>query len=88
MDRPVLMSYCNASVLKQLVFNYLGISHHRLFEKIQELIMEVEVTPAEVAGELMMRKGAGADICLEGLVKFLQAKKTELDKVENQGETN
>ncbi|XP_031258303.1 AAA-ATPase At3g50940-like isoform X2 [Pistacia vera] len=83
MDMHIPMSYCNTSVFEQLVFNYLGISHHHLLEQIQELIMEVEVTPAEVAGELMKRKCGGADISLQGLSKFLQAKKTEKDKAKN-----
>lgn len=83
MDMHIPMSYCNTSIFEQLVFNYLGISHHHLMEQIQELIMEVEVTPAEVAGELMKRKCGGADISLQGLIKFLQAKKTEQDKAKN-----
>ncbi|KAJ0006682.1 hypothetical protein Pint_30624 [Pistacia integerrima] len=82
MDMHINMSYCTASVFKQLAFSYLGISHHHLFEQIEELIMEVEVTPAEVAGELM--KSTDADISLQALVKFFHAKMAEQEKAKTQ----
>ena len=44
--------YCTISGFKQLAFNYLELRHH-LFEQIERLIEKVEVTPAEVAKELM-----------------------------------
>lgn len=81
MDVHLHMSYCNTSVFKQLAFNYLGISHHHLFEQIEELIKEVNVTPAEVAGELM--KSTNAEVSLNGLVKFLHAKMTQQQKATN-----
>lgn len=81
MDMHIHMSYCNTSVFKQLAFNYLGISHHYLFEQIEELIREVNVTPAEVAGELM--KSTNAEVSLNGLVKFLLAKMTQQEKATN-----
>ncbi|KAJ0074813.1 hypothetical protein Patl1_34971 [Pistacia atlantica] len=82
MDMHINMSYCTASVFKQLAFSYLGISHHHLFGQIEELIMEVEVTPAEVAGELM--KSTDADISLQALVKFFHAKMAEQEKAKTQ----
>lgn len=77
MDMHIHMSYCTASVFKQLAFNYLGISHHHLFEQIEEMLMKVNVTPAEVAGELMKSKCKYAEISLQGIVKFLHAKMNE-----------
>ncbi|XP_040987593.1 AAA-ATPase At3g50940-like [Juglans microcarpa x Juglans regia] len=75
MDMHIHMSYCNFSGFKQLTFNYHGISQHQLFEEIEGLIGEVKVTPAEVAGELMKNKDA--EVSLQGLIKFLQNKKTQ-----------
>ncbi|KAK9232720.1 hypothetical protein WN943_022968 [Citrus x changshan-huyou] len=83
MDMHIHMSYCTASVFEQLAFNYLGISHHHLFEQIEEMLMKVNVTPAEVAGELMKSKCKYAEISLQGIVKFLHAKMNEQHKVTN-----
>ncbi|KAK3223608.1 hypothetical protein Dsin_010633 [Dipteronia sinensis] len=58
-----------------LVSNYLGINDHDLFPDMDELITEVQATPAEIAEELM--KSEDTDIALEGLIKFLERKKTE-----------
>ncbi|CAN4087362.1 unnamed protein product [Withania somnifera] len=44
------------SAFKQLVFNYLGIRQHEVFDQIGQLLEEVEVTPAEVAGEMLKSK--------------------------------
>ncbi|KAI9169623.1 hypothetical protein LWI28_015184 [Acer negundo] len=59
-----------------LVSNYLGINDHNWFPEIDELMTEVQVTPAEIAEELM--KNEDADIALDGLIKFLQRKKIEV----------
>jgi chaperone BCS1 len=75
MDMHIHMSYCTVSTFKQLAFNYHKISHHQLFEEIEGLIMEVQVTPAEVAGELM--KSTDAEVSLHGLTKFLHSKKIQ-----------
>ncbi|EOY00872.1 ATP binding protein, putative [Theobroma cacao] len=74
MDMHIHMSYCTPSGFRILASNYLGITSHKLFTQIDELMMEVEVTPAEVAEGLM--KSEDADIALEGLIKFLQNKKS------------
>ncbi|CAK7342420.1 unnamed protein product [Dovyalis caffra] len=79
MDLHICMSYCNISVFKKLAFNYLGLFHHDLFEQIEELIEEVDVTPAEVAWELM-KNATDAEASLQGLVNFLREKRTEPDK--------
>ncbi|KAL9390158.1 hypothetical protein Peur_018763 [Populus x canadensis] len=56
-----------------LASNYLNVKEHSLFSEIDELIMEVEVTPAEVAEELM--KNEDVDTTLTGLIGFLERKK-------------
>lgn len=73
MDMHIHMSYCTPSGFKILASNYLGIKIHKLFSDIEKLVAEVEATPAEIAEQLM--KSEEADVSLEGLVKFLQAKK-------------
>ncbi|KAH7570470.1 hypothetical protein JRO89_XS05G0111100 [Xanthoceras sorbifolium] len=75
MDMHIHMSYCTPSGFRILVSNYLGINNHELFPRIDELMTEVQATPAEIAEELM--KSEDVDIVLEGLIKLLQRKKTE-----------
>nr|GMD22573.1 ATPase, AAA-type, core [Ipomoea batatas] len=55
MDMHIHLSYCKFSAFKQLTVNYLGIHDHELFPEIEELLEEVEVTPAEVAGEVKLK---------------------------------
>ncbi|XP_020231380.1 AAA-ATPase At3g50940 [Cajanus cajan] len=73
MDMHIHLSYCTFSAFKQLALNYLGISQHKLFEQIEELLREVNATPAEIAGELT--KSADTRDPLQDLVKFLHSKK-------------
>ncbi|CAL9027130.1 unnamed protein product, partial [Prunus brigantina] len=67
---------------------YLGIAvdnHHRLCGEVEGLIASTEVTPAEVAEELMKTvKSDDADVALQGLVNFLKRKKVESNKVEDE----
>ncbi|XP_028113420.1 AAA-ATPase At3g50940-like [Camellia sinensis] len=78
MDMHIHMSYCTPCGFKILASNYLSINNHSMFSEIEKLVTEVEVTPAEIAEELM--KSDEADIALGGLIKFLHKKKTEHDK--------
>ncbi|XP_062110634.1 AAA-ATPase At3g50940-like [Humulus lupulus] len=73
MDMHINMSYCTPCGFKTLAFNYLQIKNHPLFGEVEELIKEVEVTPAEVAEELM--RSNDADIVLPRLIETLQRKK-------------
>ncbi|GMI87694.1 hypothetical protein like AT3G50940 [Hibiscus trionum] len=74
MDMHIHMSYCTPSGFRVLASNYLCITEHNLFDEIDELMMQVEVTPAEVAEEIM--KSEDSDVALQGLVKFLRDKKS------------
>ncbi|KAM1047821.1 hypothetical protein ACFX1X_027362 [Malus domestica] len=59
-----------------LAANYLGIqenNRHRLCGEIEALIESTEITPAEVAEELM--KSDDVNVALEGLVNLLKCKK-------------
>ncbi|KAL6840615.1 hypothetical protein ACP4OV_029479 [Aristida adscensionis] len=71
MDMHVYMGYCGWGAFKTLARNYFLLDDHPLFPEIQELLAEVEVTPAEVS-EMMLR--SHVDVALQGLVEFLQEK--------------
>lgn len=73
MDMHIHMSYLKASAFGTLASNHFGIEDHELFEEIRRLLTEVEVTPAEVAEELM--KSDNPDVALKGVIEFLQEKK-------------
>lgn len=75
MDVHVHMSYCTPSGFKLLATNYLGIKEHILFEEIEELIPKTQVTPAEVAEQLM--RNDDPELVLNGLIEFLKAKRKE-----------
>lgn len=89
MDMHINMSYCTTDGFRTLASNYLGIqgNDHNLGGEIEGLIESTEVTPAEVAEELM--KSDNADVALEGLFNFLKRKKTEsIEKKEQEGIKN
>ncbi|XP_047313277.1 AAA-ATPase ASD, mitochondrial-like [Impatiens glandulifera] len=65
MDKHILMSYCGFEAFKVLAWNYLGImedteEEHELFPRIRELLKEGNMTPADVAENLMIKNTAGA----------------------------
>ncbi|KAF3440705.1 hypothetical protein FNV43_RR18991 [Rhamnella rubrinervis] len=88
MDMHIHMSYCTYPGFKLLASNYLGIDgHHKLFPAVESLMMETQVTPAQVAEEMM--KSEDVDVALEGLLKLLKRKKMEDDEfVEIKAENN
>ncbi|PIA55831.1 hypothetical protein AQUCO_00700272v1 [Aquilegia coerulea] len=78
MDMHIHMSYCTPCGFKLLASNYLQIQNHPLFEEIEVLMKNVNVTPAKVAEELM--KSDDAETSLEGLINFLESKETDCKK--------
>ncbi|KAK4564289.1 hypothetical protein RGQ29_006383 [Quercus rubra] len=79
MDVHVHMSYCTIDGFKLLATNYLKIEgDHQLYWRIEVLLKNVEVTPAEIAEELL--KSDDADVVLRGVVKFLEHKGRENTK--------
>ncbi|KAL3527136.1 hypothetical protein ACH5RR_011792 [Cinchona calisaya] len=78
MDVHINMSYCTPCGFRILAANYLEIKDHFLFKEIEELIATTEVTPAEVAEQLL--KNDEADVTLKGLVDFLHLKRKENDE--------
>ncbi|KAE8010532.1 hypothetical protein FH972_006898 [Carpinus fangiana] len=75
MDVHVHMSYCTPCGFRLLVANYLGIKEHALFGEIEESMGTTQVTPAEVAEQLI--KNDDPDIVLNGLIEFLKVKSKE-----------
>ncbi|GLT82757.1 hypothetical protein SLE2022_011050 [Rubroshorea leprosula] len=84
MDVHINLSYCTVDAFRILASNYLDISNrdHPLFGEIKSLIQSTEVTPAEVAEELM--RSEDADLALQGLVNFLKHKRSKCDETEEE----
>ncbi|KAK9748443.1 hypothetical protein RND81_02G057800 [Saponaria officinalis] len=84
MDVHVHMSYLGMTALKMIASNYLDISvdsePHRLYEQIEGMIQTINVTPAEVAEELM--KSKDVDVVLDGVVALLKRKRVESETEE------
>ncbi|KAF5736007.1 hypothetical protein HS088_TW14G00139 [Tripterygium wilfordii] len=85
MDMHINLSYCTVQGFRILASNYLDIhGEHHLLEEIEGLIQNTDITPAEVAEEMM--RTDDADLALEGLVKFLKRKNTEAAKLATERE--
>lgn len=80
MDVHINMSYCTGLGFRTLVSNYLGLDglNHPLCEEIEKLIDSTEVTPAELAEELM--QDDDTDVVLRGVVSFVEKRKLERSK--------
>ncbi|KAL2924936.1 AAA-ATPase ASD mitochondrial [Bienertia sinuspersici] len=81
MDKHVELSYCGFEAFKILARNYLKIDSHPLYPKIQKLLNEKNITPADVA-ENLMPKTASADVTssLQDLVLALELVNQEVEQ--------
>ncbi|KAK6916587.1 ATPase, AAA-type, core [Dillenia turbinata] len=79
MDMHIHMSYCTPRGFEILANNYLRITNHSLFQEIEDLIERINVTPAELAEQLL--KHDDADIVLGGVTRFLEAKAREIEEM-------
>ncbi|KAK3125167.1 hypothetical protein QOZ80_7BG0601160 [Eleusine coracana subsp. coracana] len=77
MDMHIYMGYCGWEAFKTLAKNYFLLNDHPLFPEIQDLLAEVEVTPATVSEMLLRSEDAG--VALQGFVEFLQDMKKQGD---------
>ena len=78
MDVHVHMSYCSMDGFKVLASNFLNIeSDHQIYREIEGLLKKVEVTPAEIAEELLKRDNLDVSLSLRGIVEFLKEKRLE-----------
>uniref|UniRef100_A0A803LSX4 AAA+ ATPase domain-containing protein n=1 Tax=Chenopodium quinoa TaxID=63459 RepID=A0A803LSX4_CHEQI len=78
-DLHIELSYCRYEAFKMLAKNYLRLESHPLFETIGTLLEEIDVTPADVAENIMPRsvKATTAEDCLKKLVVYLKKSKKE-----------
>jgi SpoVK/Ycf46/Vps4 family AAA+-type ATPase len=73
MDKHIEMSYCGFDAFRFLAKTYLDVDAHRLFGAVQDLLREVDMTPADVAEYLTPKSlDDDADSCLAALVKALE----------------
>uniref|UniRef100_A0A6N2KG77 AAA+ ATPase domain-containing protein n=1 Tax=Salix viminalis TaxID=40686 RepID=A0A6N2KG77_SALVM len=78
MDKHIELSYCSFEAFQILAKNYLKLESHHLFARIQELLGETKMTPAEVAEHLMPKTISGdATVCLESLIGGLEKAKED-----------
>ncbi|CAN6357281.1 unnamed protein product [Urochloa humidicola] len=80
MDKHIEMSYCSFEAFKVLARNYLDIADHDLFPDIKRLLEETDMSPADVAENLMpmsKKKKKDTNACLEDLVQALNKAKEE-----------
>ncbi|KAH7846426.1 hypothetical protein Vadar_013980 [Vaccinium darrowii] len=78
MDKHIELSYCCFEAFKVLARNYLDLESHDLFETIKKLLEENNMTPADVAENLMPKSPEdGADACLTNLVDAIEKAKEE-----------
>ena len=79
MDKHIELSYCCFEAFKVLAKNYLDIDSHNLFPSIERLLGETNMTPADVA-ENLMPKSITDDpetACLEDLIQAIETAKEE-----------
>ncbi|KAM1076006.1 hypothetical protein ACFX19_023984 [Malus domestica] len=78
MDKHIELSYCCFEAFKVLARNYLDLDSHELFEAIARLLGETNMTPADVAENLMPKSvRQDAKSCLKNLIEALEAAKEE-----------
>lgn len=84
MDVHINMSYCTGLGFRTLVSNYLGLDglNHPLCEEIEALVDSTEVTPAELAEELM--QDDDTDVVLRGVISFVEKRKVERSKTKKE----
>ncbi|KAF6173548.1 hypothetical protein GIB67_042678 [Kingdonia uniflora] len=78
MDKHIEMSYCGFEGFKVLAKNYLDIDSHVLFETMRTLFKETQITPADIAENLMPKTFNGdAETSLKSLIQVLETAKEE-----------
>ncbi|KAL7232429.1 hypothetical protein ACSBR2_010451 [Camellia fascicularis] len=74
MDMHIEMSYCKFEAFKVLAKNYLDIDSHPLFGTIDSLLQETDMSPCDVA-ENLIPKTASKETCLNDLIEALNKAK-------------
>ncbi|MED6184134.1 AAA-ATPase ASD, mitochondrial [Stylosanthes scabra] len=87
MDKHIELSYCGFEAFRVLARNYLDVENHGLFGRIGKLLEEVNMTPADVAENLMPKSvDEDSDTCLGNLVESLDKAKEEAEKMKKKTE--
>ncbi|XP_013594958.1 PREDICTED: probable mitochondrial chaperone BCS1-B [Brassica oleracea var. oleracea] len=86
MDMHKELSYCRFEAFKILAKNYLNLDSHLLLGEIETLLEETNMTPADVAENLMVKDGV--DGSLKGLIRALEQMKLNQHSDEQQKEIN
>ncbi|KAJ4900938.1 P-loop containing nucleoside triphosphate hydrolases superfamily protein [Raphanus sativus] len=82
MDNHIEMSYCRFEAFKVLAKNYLEIESHDLYGEIERLVEEIDMSPADVAENLMPKSDEeDAEICLKRLLKSLEEERENSRKL-------
>lgn len=85
MDMHIELGYCTFGAFRVLAKNYLNVESHPLFGKIEELLGETNMTPADVAENLTPKSSeADAETCLKSLIQALEKCKEESKLKEEQ----
>ncbi|KDP37459.1 hypothetical protein JCGZ_08300 [Jatropha curcas] len=77
MDVHIYMGHCTPEGFRKLAAAYLGIKEHLLFKCIEDLIESIQITPAEVAQQLM--KCDDPQLALQSLMEFINNKENEIE---------
>nr|XP_043606617.1 AAA-ATPase At3g28580-like [Erigeron canadensis] len=76
MDKHIEMGYCSFEAFKVLAKNYLYLESHELFDEIRVMLEETDMTPADVAENLMPKTSPGdPEMSLKNLIGALGAVK-------------
>ncbi|CAH2045048.1 unnamed protein product [Thlaspi arvense] len=87
MDNHIEMAYCRFEAFKVLAKNYLEVESHDLYGEIERLLEETDMTPADVAENLMPKsEEEDADVCLKRLVESLEEEKEKARKLAEEEE--
>ncbi|WCJ20848.1 P-loop containing nucleoside triphosphate hydrolases superfamily protein [Euphorbia peplus] len=81
MDKHIHLSYCCFEAFKVLAKNYLNVESHDLFPEIEKLLGETNMTPADVAENLMPKSDEeDVELCLKSLIDAIKKAKGEEEK--------
>ncbi|GLJ55344.1 hypothetical protein SUGI_1187530 [Cryptomeria japonica] len=84
MDKHIHLSFCTFPAFKVLARNYLGVvEDHPLFEQVEVLMREAQMTPADVT-EQLMRASDDPTAALEKLIQALRRPIVEKAAVKNE----
>ncbi|CAA2954476.1 AAA-ATPase ASD, mitochondrial-like [Olea europaea subsp. europaea] len=80
-DMHIELSYCSFEAFKILAKNYLDLESHNLFARIDNLLNETKMTPADVAENLMPKSTEDdEEACLGRLINALEDAKTKAEE--------